>query len=88
MSVVMKRTAPKSTNESVPYHSSEPDLTSPKSELSNDRITLRQKHKQDCEQFPEFKSLREDIMLSITTLRKEQSEKFSIMQSNLDQIKV
>ncbi|KAJ8724152.1 hypothetical protein PYW07_008132 [Mythimna separata] len=84
---MMKRTPPRPGNDPFPPHSSEPDLTSPMLDQTLDRITLRQKRKHDSEQTLEIKSLREDIMSSLETLSKEQNEKFSIMQCNLDQIK-
>lgn len=84
----MKRTPPKSNNETLHHHNSEPDLTTSETEQTMARVTLRQKRRHDSEQSAEMKSLREDIMSSLETLRKEQKEKFGVLQHNLDQIKV
>ena len=83
---MIKRTPPKPGSEPLVHHSSEPDLTTPKSEKTLDRVTLRQKRKHDSEQLIEMKSLREDIMSSFESLRKEQQDKFNVMHNNLDQI--
>lgn len=83
----MKRTPPKPNNEPLLHHNSEPEVATTDSEQAMARITLRQKRKHS-DQSLEMKSLRDDIMSSLETLRKEQQEKFSEMQSNLDQIKV
>ncbi|CAB3225163.1 unnamed protein product [Arctia plantaginis] len=85
---MIKRTPPKGTNQpSISQASSEPVLTTPCEDLSKDRITLRQKRRHDTDVSADLISLREDIMSSIATLRLEQSEIFSSLQSGLDVIK-